>query len=119
MLKILDKKTFKEIPEKEQDIFIEIGAKYQQEIFSSEESHQGLTWKDYIPDSKQHCEDKYNGEDGKESFIYLVNETNSFEHRGENYSTDKTYWKEGNYIDWETDFMTKEQLQDYVESCYE
>ena len=25
--------------------------------------------------------------------------------------------KEGDYIDWETDFMTKEQLQDYAESC--
>ena len=117
MLKILDKKTFKEIPKKEQDIFIQQGAEQQQEMFSAEESHQGLTWKDYIPEIKQHCEDKYNGEDGKESFIYLVNETDSFEYKGKNYSTDKTYWKQGDHIDWETDFMTKEQLQDYAESC--
>tara|TARA_R100001082_G_scaffold3541_1_gene2848 strand:- start:283 stop:636 length:354 start_codon:yes stop_codon:yes gene_type:complete len=117
MLKILDKKTFKEIPKKEQDIFIQQGAEQQQEMFSAEESHQGLTWKDYIPEIKQHCEDKYNGEDGKESFIYLVNKTDSFEYKGKNYSTDKTYWKQGDHIDWETDFMTKEQLQDYAESC--
>ena len=90
MLKILDNKTFKDIPKKEQDVFIEIGAKQQQEMFSAEEAHQGLTWKDYLPDSKQHCEDKYNGEDGKESFMYLVNETDSFEHRGKNYSTHYT-----------------------------
>ena len=81
MLKILDKKVFKDIPKKEQDVFIEIGAKYQQEIFQNEEAHKGLTWKDYIHDSKQYCEDKYNGEDGKESFIYLVNDTDSFEFR--------------------------------------
>ena len=117
MLKILDKKVFKDIPKKEKDVFIEIGAKYQQEIFQNEEAHKGLTWKDYIPDSKQYCEDKYNGEDGKESFIYLVNETDSFEFKGKNYSKDKTYWKEGDHIDWETDFMTREQLQDYAESC--
>ena len=117
MLKILDKKTFKEIPKKEQDIFIQQGAEQQQEMFSAEESHQGLTWKDYIPEIKQHCEDKYNGEDGKESFFYLVNKTDSFEYKGKNYSTDKTYWKQGDHIDWETDFMTKEQLQDYAESC--
>ena len=117
MLKILDKKTFKDIPKKEQDIFIQQGAEQQQEMFSAEESHQGLTWKDYIPEIKQHCEDKYNGEDGKESFIYLVNKTDSFEYKGKNYSTDKTYWKQGDHIDWETDFMTKEQLQDYAESC--
>ena len=117
MLKILDKKTFKDIPKKEQDVFIEIGAKQQQEMFSAEEAQQGLTWKDYLQDSKQHCGDKYNGEDGKESFIYLVNETDSFEFKGKNYSKDKTYWKEGDHIDWETDFMTRKQLQDYVDSC--
>ena len=117
MLKILDKKTFKDIPKKEQDVFIEIGAKQQQEMFSAEEAHQGLTWKDYLPDSKQHCEDKYNGEDGKESFIYLVNETDSFEYKGKTHSKIETYWKEGDHIDWETDFMTRKQLQDYVDSC--
>ena len=117
MLKILDKKTFKDIPKKEQDVFIEIGAKQQQEMFSAEEAHQGLTWKDYLPDSKQHCEDKYKGEDGKESFIYLVNETDSFEYKGKTHSKNETYWKEGDHIDWETDFMTRKQLQDYVDSC--
>jgi len=117
MLKILDKRTFKEIPKEEQDGFIENGAHQLQETFSSEESHQGLTWKDYLPDSKQHCEDKYNGEDGKESFIYRVNETDSFEFKGKTYSKNETYWKAGDHIDWETDFMTKEQLQDYAESC--
>ena len=117
MLKILDKKTFKDIPKKEQDIFIKHGAEHQQEMFSAEESHQGLTWKDYIPETRQYCEDKYNGEDGKESFIYLVNETDSFEFKGKIHSKNETYWKEGDYIDWEADFMTKEQLQDYAESC--
>ena len=117
MLKILDKKVFKDIPKKEQDVFIEMGANQIQEIFQDEEAHQGLTLKDYIPDSKQHCEDKYNGEDGKESFMYLVNETDSFEFKGKTRSKNETYWKQGDHIDWETDFMTKEQLQDYAESC--
>jgi len=117
MWKILDKKVFKNIPKKEQDVFIEIGAKQQQEMFSAEESHKGLTWKDYTSETKQHYEDKYNGEDGKESFMYLINEIDSFEHKGKNYSIDKTFWKEGDYIDWETDFMTRKQLQDYAESC--
>ena len=45
MLKILDKKTFKDIPKKEQDIFIQQGAEQQQEMFSAEESHQGLLGK--------------------------------------------------------------------------
>ena len=72
MYKVLDKKTFKELPKKEQNIFIEIGAKQQQELFQEEESHKGLTWKDYIEDSKFYLEDKYNGQDGKESFIYKI-----------------------------------------------
>ena len=49
--------------------------------------------------------------------MYLINEIDSFEHKGKNYSIDKTFWKEGDYIDWETDFMTRKQLQDYAESC--
>jgi hypothetical protein len=115
MLKILDKKVFKDIPKKEQDVFIEAGAKDTQQMFSAEESHKGLSWKDYISQTKQHYKDKYNGEDGKESFIYKINETDyiaKFDH-----NIDRTFWKEGDYIDWETDFMTRKELQDYAESC--
>ena len=34
MLKILDKKVFKDIPKKEQDVFIEIGANQMKDLFN-------------------------------------------------------------------------------------
>jgi hypothetical protein len=113
MYKIIDKKIFNDVPEKEQEIFIEEGAKQQQEMFSAEESHKGLTWKDYISETRQHYKDKYDGKDGKESFIYKINETDYIERLDHN--IDRTFWKEGDYIDWETDFMTKDQLQSYAD----
>ncbi len=113
MIKILDKKTFKELPKKEKDIFIEIGSKEMKDLFQDEEAHQGLKWQDYIPETKQYLQDKYNGEDGKESFIYKVNETDYIEKF--NHNIDRTFWKQGDYIDWETDFMTTKQLQEYAE----
>ena len=113
MYKVLDKKTFKELPKKEQDIFIESGAKDQQLMFQDEVGHQGLTWQDYIPETKQYLLEKYDGQDGKESFIYKINETDyipKFDH-----SIDRTFWQEGDYIQWDTDFMTREQLEEYAE----
>ena len=59
MYKVLDKKTFKELPKKEQDIFIKSGAKDQQLLFQDEVGHQGLTWQDYIPETKQYLLEKY------------------------------------------------------------
>ena len=44
MLKILDKKVFKDIPKKEQDVFIKIGANQMKDLFQDEEAHKGLTW---------------------------------------------------------------------------
>ena len=114
MYKVLDKKTFKKLPKKEQDIFIEVGAKQQQELFQEEESHKGLTWKDYIEDSKFYLEDKYNGQDGKESFIYKIFETDYIPKY--NHHIERTFWREGDYIDWEYDFLNREQQIEYAES---
>ena len=40
MLKILDKKVFKDIPKKEQDVFIKIGANQMKDLFQDEEAYE-------------------------------------------------------------------------------
>ena len=74
MYKILEKKTFNQLPEKQKLIEVEANCKNYQTLFQDEESHKGLKWQDYKPEITKHLEEKYNGEDGKESFYYKIHE---------------------------------------------
>ena len=114
MYKILEKKTFDQLPEKQKLIEIEFGCKDMQTLFQEEESHKGLKWQDYQPETKQHLKEKYDGKGGKESFYYKINETDYVKRF--NRHIDRVFWKEGDNLDWEFDFLTRAEQEIYAET---
>ena len=114
MYKILEKKTFDQLPEKQKLIEIEFGCGEMQTLFQDEESHKGLKWQDYKPEITKHLEEKYNGKDGKESFYYKINETDYVKRF--NKHINRVFWKEGDNLDWEFDFLTRAEQEIYAET---
>ena len=114
MYKVLEKKTFNQLPEKQKLIEVEAHCKNYQTTFQDEESHKGLKWQDYKPEITKHLEEKYNGKDGKESFYYKINETDYVKRFDRH--IDRVFWKEGDNLDWEFDFLTRAEQEIYAET---